>query len=64
MDMIRSSMTLPSDPFGTKQTDYIAARMGYRARLVTPSLWASQQTIEKYLEEVHLFSSTASPQHT
>jgi hypothetical protein len=29
--------------------DYIAARMAHRARLVTPFLWSSQQTIEKYL---------------
>jgi hypothetical protein len=36
--------------------DYIAARMAYRARLVTPSLWASQQTIEKYLKCILLLN--------
>jgi hypothetical protein len=30
--------------------DYIAARMAFRAALVTPSLWASQQAVEKYLK--------------
>jgi hypothetical protein len=36
--------------------DYIAARMACRARLVTPSLWESQQTIEKYLKCVLLLN--------
>lgn len=36
--------------------DYIAARMAWRARLVTPSLWASQQTIEKYLKCILLLN--------
>lgn len=36
--------------------DYIAARMACRARLVTPSLWASQQTIEKYLKCILLLN--------
>jgi HEPN domain len=30
--------------------DYISARMAFRAALVTPSLWSSQQAIEKYLK--------------
>jgi hypothetical protein len=30
--------------------DYIAARLAYRARLPVQFLWASQQTIEKYLK--------------
>jgi hypothetical protein len=35
--------------------DYIAARLAYRARLPVQFLWASQQTIEKYLKSiVHL----------
>jgi hypothetical protein len=36
--------------------DYIAARMAFRARLVIPSLWASQQTIEKYLKCILLLN--------
>jgi hypothetical protein len=36
--------------------DYIAARMACRARLVTPSLWSSQQTIEKYLKCILLLN--------
>ncbi len=34
----------------TGDEDYIAARMAYRAGLSYPSLWQSQQTIEKYLK--------------
>jgi hypothetical protein len=30
--------------------DYIAARMACRARIAVQFLWASQQTIEKYLK--------------
>jgi hypothetical protein len=30
--------------------DYISARMAFRAALVTPSLWSSQQAVEKYLK--------------
>jgi hypothetical protein len=36
--------------------DYIAARLAWRAALITPSLWASQQTIEKYLKCVLLLN--------
>jgi len=36
--------------------DYIAARMAFRAALVEPSLWASQQTIEKYLKCILLLN--------
>src|SRR5258708_264546 len=35
---------------------YIAARMAYRAALVTPSLWSSQQTVEKYLKCILLLN--------
>lgn len=33
----------------TGDEDYIAARMAFRAALVTPSLWESLQAVEKYL---------------
>ena len=36
--------------------DYITARMAIRAGLVTPFLWASQQTIEKYLKCILLLN--------
>jgi len=36
--------------------DYIVARMAYRARLVTNSLWGSLQTIEKYLKCILLLN--------
>ena len=36
--------------------DYIAARMAFRAALVTPSLWSSQQTLEKYLKCILLLN--------
>ncbi len=36
--------------------DYISARMAFRAALVTPSLWASQQTVEKYLKCILLLN--------
>jgi hypothetical protein len=36
--------------------DYIAARMAFRAALVTPSLWASLQTVEKYLKCILLLN--------
>lgn len=38
------------------EADYIAARMAYRAALVTPSLWSSQQTVEKYLKCILLLN--------
>jgi hypothetical protein len=37
-------------------TDYISARMAFRAELATPCLWASQQTIEKYLKCILLLN--------
>lgn len=36
--------------------DYIAARMAFRAALAMPSLWSSQQTIEKYLKCILLLN--------
>ena len=36
--------------------DYISARMAFRAALVTPLLWASQQTLEKYLKCILLLN--------
>jgi hypothetical protein len=36
--------------------DYISARMAFRAALATPSLWASQQTLEKYLKCILLLN--------
>jgi hypothetical protein len=36
--------------------DYISARMALRAALVSPYLWASQQTIEKYLKCILLLN--------
>jgi hypothetical protein len=36
--------------------DYISARMAFRARLLTQCLWASQQTIEKYLKCILLLN--------
>jgi hypothetical protein len=36
--------------------DYICARMGFRAALVEPSLWASQQALEKYLKCILLLN--------
>src|SRR5258708_531301 len=36
--------------------DYISARMAFRAALVTPSLWASQQAVEKYLKCILLLN--------
>jgi HEPN domain-containing protein len=36
--------------------DYISARMAFRAALVTPSLWASQQALEKYLKCILLLN--------
>jgi len=46
-----------SDLFATKEdADYIAARMAFRAALVTPSLWSSQQTLEKYLKCILLLN--------
>lgn len=36
--------------------DYISARAAFRAALVTPSLWASQQAIEKYLKCILLLN--------
>jgi hypothetical protein len=36
--------------------DYIAARMACRAALVTQFLWASQQTVEKYLKCILLLN--------
>jgi len=36
--------------------DYIAARMACRAALVTPFLWQSQQTVEKYLKCILLLN--------
>jgi hypothetical protein len=36
--------------------DYIAARMTYRASLITQHLWASQQAIEKYLKCILLLN--------
>jgi hypothetical protein len=37
-------------------TDYISARMACRAALVGPYLWASEQTIEKYLKCILLLN--------
>jgi hypothetical protein len=37
-------------------TDYVSARMASRAQLVGPFLWASQQTIEKYLKCILLLN--------
>jgi HEPN domain-containing protein len=34
----------------TADGDYVAARMAYRADLIPQALWASQQTIEKYIK--------------
>lgn len=36
--------------------DYISARLSFRAALVTPSLWASQQMVEKYLKCILLLN--------
>jgi HEPN domain len=36
--------------------DYISARMAFRAALVTPSLWESQQAVEKYLKCILLLN--------
>jgi hypothetical protein len=36
--------------------DYISARMAFRAALDGPALWASQQTIEKYLKCILLLN--------
>ena len=36
--------------------DYISARLAFRAALVTPSLWASQQAVEKYLKCILLLN--------
>jgi hypothetical protein len=36
--------------------DYIAARMAFRARLVTPTLWQSHQAVEKYLKCILLLN--------
>jgi HEPN domain-containing protein len=36
--------------------DYISARMSIRAALVAPSLWASQQMVEKYLKCILLLN--------
>lgn len=36
--------------------DYISARMAFRAGLVTPALWGSQQMIEKYLKCILLLN--------
>lgn len=36
--------------------DYISARMAFRAALIIPSLWASQQAIEKYLKCILLLN--------
>ncbi len=36
--------------------DYISARMACRAQLVSPFLWSSQQTIEKYLKCILLLN--------
>jgi len=52
-----SLMISRSDLFATKEdADYIAARMAFRAALVTPSLWSSQQTLEKYLKCILLLN--------
>jgi hypothetical protein len=36
--------------------DYVSARMAFRAALVIPSLWASQQVLEKYLKCILLLN--------
>ena len=36
--------------------DYISARLSFRAALVTPSLWASHQMVEKYLKCILLLN--------
>ncbi len=36
--------------------DYISARLAFRAALVEPSLWASQQALEKYLKCILLLN--------
>lgn len=36
--------------------DYISARLSFRAALVEPSLWASQQALEKYLKCILLLN--------
>jgi HEPN domain-containing protein len=36
--------------------DYISARLAFRAALVAPSLWASQQAVEKYLKCILLLN--------
>ena len=36
--------------------DYISARMAFRTALVEPSLWASQQAVEKYLKCILLLN--------
>ena len=41
--------------------DYIAARMACRAALVSQFLWASQQTVEKYLKCILLFNRIPAP---
>jgi HEPN domain-containing protein len=45
----------------TGDEDYIAARMAFRAALVTPSLWASHQAIEKYLKCILLLNRIKAP---
>jgi HEPN domain len=40
----------------TADEDYISARLAFRAALVTPSLWASQQAVEKYLKCILLLN--------
>jgi HEPN domain-containing protein len=40
----------------TGDEDYICARLAIRAALVTPSLWESQQAIEKYLKCILLLN--------
>jgi hypothetical protein len=45
----------------TGDEDYICARMAFRAALVTPSLWASQQAVEKYLKCILLLNRIKAP---
>lgn len=44
----------------TGDSDYIAARMAYRARLMQPFLWASLQALEKYLKCILVLNRVSS----
>jgi hypothetical protein len=45
----------------TGDEDYICARMAFRAALVSPSLWSSQQAVEKYLKCILLLNRIKAP---